>query len=372
MKSFQTSFMLVIIFITMWSINGQAQNRLRVTNNGASLGTTTPFTASTFQIHNPNNTSSRLYITNSSNASGTNGGLLLESIQTTAFVWNYDNGPMRIGTSNTDRIYLSSDGKVGIGTIEPISNLHLSTSSNGYFALSTGSLNPQVNNLENMGIYPHYVQGDYNGGNPTTIFEAPIKNGVRNDYLITWRNVATEGQIGMIIKGGTGNVGIGTLNPGSYKLNVNGSINATCINQVNPGTCSSDIRLKKDIQAIDQNTIAKLSQVRGTTYNWRTEEFKERGFKKTKQIGFIAQELIKVYPELVEKQPDGYYSVNYTGLIPVLVEAIKQQQKTIDGQQQKITDLETANAKIKAQLEKINSLEQRLKALETGDKTLNK
>lgn len=48
------------------------------------------------------------------------------------------------------------------------------------------------------------------------------------------------------------------------------------------------------------------------------------------EFGFIAQELKEVYPELVSQDTMGYYSINYTGLIPLLVEALKEQKAEIE------------------------------------------
>ncbi len=58
--------------------------------------------------------------------------------------------------------------------------------------------------------------------------------------------------------------------------------------------------------------------------------WQQRDQVQQKQIGFIAQELEKVLPELVAKDAEGYLSINYIGLIPVLVEALKEQQTQIE------------------------------------------
>ena len=54
----------------------------------------------------------------------------------------------------------------------------------------------------------------------------------------------------------------------------------------------------------------------------------------------IAQEVEKIYPELVVEDTEGYKSINYDGLVPVLIEALKAQQKQIEAQNQRITTLE--------------------------------
>lgn len=70
--------------------------------------------------------------------------------------------------------------------------------------------------------------------------------------------------------------------------------------------------------------------------------YKDNLRKKSKnQMGFLAQEIKEVFPELVYQMDDtSNYAINYTGLIPVLVEAFKEQQTLIEGQSEKIAELE--------------------------------
>lgn len=67
---------------------------------------------------------------------------------------------------------------------------------------------------------------------------------------------------------------------------------------------------------------------------------KENNNQKNKHLGFIAQDLQKIFPELVEKDSAGYFYVDYVGLIPVIIEALKEQQSIIDAQSLKIKELE--------------------------------
>lgn len=60
---------------------------------------------------------------------------------------------------------------------------------------------------------------------------------------------------------------------------------------------------------------------------------------KPKPMGLIAQDLQKVYPELVDKDSSGYYSVDYIGLIPVMIEALKELDSIIEVQNTQINDL---------------------------------
>jgi hypothetical protein len=92
------------------------------------------------------------------------------------------------------------------------------------------------------------------------------------------------------------------------------------------GTLSqaSDLRLKKNVVTIN-NILSKISQLRGVTYNW-IDNSKDTA----QQIGFIAQEVEKVFPQLVKTDNKGIKSVAYSNMAPVLLEAIKEQQKQID------------------------------------------
>lgn len=88
---------------------------------------------------------------------------------------------------------------------------------------------------------------------------------------------------------------------------------------------TSDIRLKTSIRQID-NPLEKILSIRGVNFEWR------EGHRQS--AGVIAQEVEKVLPELVEG--DKTKTVNYNGLIGVLVEAIKEQQKQIEELKKKV------------------------------------
>jgi nucleoid DNA-binding protein len=103
-----------------------------------------------------------------------------------------------------------------------------------------------------------------------------------------------------------GNVGIGTTSP-TQKLEVNGDVIANAYYYL------SDIRKKENVTNIE-NSLSKILQLQGISYNLKGEE--------DKRMGFSAQELQKVYPELVKEGSDGYLSIDGTGLIAPLVEAL--------------------------------------------------
>jgi hypothetical protein len=101
---------------------------------------------------------------------------------------------------------------------------------------------------------------------------------------------------------------------------------------------NSDARLKKNIQPI-ANPIEKLKKISGYTYEWRTSEFDTLNLKTGKDYGIIAQEVEKIFPEMISTSPNGYKAVNYNNLVPVMIEAIKEQQKQIEKLTQEIETL---------------------------------
>jgi len=115
----------------------------------------------------------------------------------------------------------------------------------------------------------------------------------------------------------------------------------------------SDERLKKDIRTI-QNPLQKVEQLRGVEFTWRdTEKYNENT-----NIGFLAQETIKILPEVVNKNGE-YYSMQYAPITALLVEAVKKQQDIIQAQEQRIVELETENegfALMKKQIAELQKL----------------
>ncbi len=107
----------------------------------------------------------------------------------------------------------------------------------------------------------------------------------------------------------------------------------------NNPSITSDERLKQNIKPID-SSLERILKVNGKSFNYiddskdlKITPLKEKITKPT--FGFIAQDLKKVFPELVN-EPDElseYYSVDYIAMIPILVEAMKEQQKLIENLQ---------------------------------------
>ena len=182
-----------------------------------------------------------------------------------------------------------------------------------------------------------------------------------------------------------GNVGIGTTEPGDYKLNINGKtkitgtlevsdliLNGKTLRMVSAGglgnngqwnngntgyaVLDSDIRLKTDIHPVP-TALEKVRKLRGVTYHWNQQALdyftsdvekivsagpegkdgnrelrqreRDQRYKELSRtnVGVIAQDVESVLPEAVSTDEKGYKSVRYHYLIPLLIEAVKEQDK---------------------------------------------
>ncbi|NQV09271.1 tail fiber domain-containing protein [Candidatus Woesearchaeota archaeon] len=96
----------------------------------------------------------------------------------------------------------------------------------------------------------------------------------------------------------------------TYKIDVNGDIYAS-------GTfVPSDLRFKTNIVKLS-GVLDKIDNINGVYFDWKDK-------KESRQIGLIAQEVNKVYPELISTNEEGYMAMDYSKMTAVLVEAIKE------------------------------------------------
>jgi hypothetical protein len=147
---------------------------------------------------------------------------------------------------------------------------------------------------------------------------------------------STMNSSGISILGSGGSLGVGTSQSGTT-----GEIRATA----NITAYYSDIRLKTDVEIIP-NAIEKVKAISGVYYR-SNDLAKSFGYKddKTIQVGVIAQEVQKVFPQLIDGAPfdtdyyrgkqysksgENYLTVNQVGLIPVLIQAIKELSDKVD------------------------------------------
>jgi hypothetical protein len=199
------------------------------------------------------------------------------------------------------RMVIKHDGKIGMGTTSPARNLE----------------------IENTGSYVGLKIDNTDASSAWSILEKD------NNMFTIFQDVAGYHRLTI---DSTGNVGIGTTNPG-YKLHVYGRIKTSGITE------SSDIRLKKDIIQLT-NALENIIQLRGVSYQWKDP--KSQNYNNGTQLGLIAQEVNNIYPQLVDQDNEGYLSVQYSHLVPVLIEAIKELNSIISEKDTQINDLKSS------------------------------
>ena len=164
----------------------------------------------------------------------------------------------------------------------------------------------------------------------------------------------TTAQNGKVLKVISGNLswqdddaGAGATSPGGSNMQVqfnsNGSFGGSA-NLTFDGTnlyawhgdivayAASDKRLKNNISNIS-SPIEKIKQINGVNFEWSDKQSTYTG----KDVGVIAQDVEKVLPEVVTEREDGYLAVKYEKIIPLLIEAIKDQQKEIEELKSKLS-----------------------------------
>jgi hypothetical protein len=216
-------------------------------------------------------------------------------------------------------IFNCNSVNVGIGTSAPAARLHVS---------GTGVIRARVNSNDNAGLaltlddQPKWSVATVTGGQ----FQ------IFND---------ATGQNAFWIDSATNNVGIGTTSPND-KLEVNGIIRVSALgsaggaqlcrngsNQI--AACSSSLRYKSNISALDSG-FELINQLRPVTFDW-----KQGG---EHDLGLVAEEVAKVEPLLVTHNERGEVEgVKYDRISVVLINAVKEQQRIIEHQQQQIEAL---------------------------------
>lgn len=163
-----------------------------------------------------------------------------------------------------------------------------------------------------------------------------------------------------------GNVGIGTTTP-AQELQVFGDIRVGttgtngCLEDfgggVIAGTCSSDERLKENITPITQegrSYLEALAALTPVTYNWNkraTELYSKNG--SVENLGLIAQDVEVVFPELISINDDGYRQVDFRALPFYIMEALKELWAKVQGQDERLEQLEQENEYLKERIENI-------------------
>jgi hypothetical protein len=239
-----------------------------------------------------------------------------------------------------NRMKIEIGGNVGIGTTSfaPTVNLQLKMGNMGSGAV--GEIFDAVDNVDNSRII---ICGG-GGGSPQFSmrhYSAAYGFDIWMDVTSTWDTYfdVRQSTSGFRWRNNTnsagGEVDLMTLdgNAGAGTLTVKGDIVAY--------GSPSDKRLKENIKPIE-SALDKAMKLQGVTFNWKESdsilEIKE-------DIGFIAQDVQKVIPELVRENEDGMLSLRHQGITPILLEAIKELKAEIEELKQKPCNCNNCNCK---------------------------
>jgi len=365
MKKLIKKVAVICASVAMSANAGFAQIEI-ISNNSVGIGTTTP----AHKLHVVGNN----YVTGNSYVGGNFGVGTTAPSQKLHIVGNsYFNGKIGISTTLTPLSPLSINSAGNAA--HQISVVTTSSSTEGVYAFRAGG-------SISVGVWVNAVRGnsEVTAGNHNV--------GVRGDaYMATAQgtgrafgvlgragnssngfNYGTLGilegtQKGTGIYGSVGvwPVGISGQYAGYFEgdVHVTGTLSATSTN-------FSDKRLKKNIVLLDNSALNKVLQMNPVEYNYTqtilrtaTHEgdtltpeikmFDEKAqmFQK-KHYGLIAQELEQLYPDLVYTNSNGYLSVNYIDIIPLLIQSIKEQNNNIEMLQKEVKSLQTTNKMLKS------------------------
>ncbi|MFH1428210.1 MAG: tail fiber domain-containing protein [Candidatus Margulisiibacteriota bacterium] len=268
-------------------------------------------------------------------------------------------------TSYPNMLVVKDDGKVGIGTAAPSTTLdvngdaHISEQSVFDDTVCIGTASPSASSklsiscssvpaIRALGDYAatlvysnnsgtgQAIRGDSNSGTAimaNSVSGSAIEGTTQDLGALAAVFSNTAGGVALCTTNGT--VGFGTSIPGpgvkvhiDGKLYVNGDIEYT-------GSCfrSSSIRWKENIKPVE-NALEKTAKLQGVTFNWKED--------KKPDIGLIAEEVGKVFPEAVTYEENGVDAkgINYNSLVGVLVEAVKELKTKNDELETRIAALE--------------------------------
>jgi len=304
--------------------------RMRVKKDGnVGIGTTSP--ADILSV-NSSSTDTILHLTNTSTGTAISDGLRMGLVGASAYFLLRENANMLFHTNNTERMRITNDGKVGIGTTSPAATLHVDGSVR-FEDLTSGILQVDSNGdvSVNTSLTSYTAGGDY--GLTLSGTEFRLEDDRRRNSTTT--DIYTGNTHDYTFYDAS--IGIRWYTAGSedMRLENDGDLHVDR-DVIAYSTTISDERLKDDVQTIE-SACEKVSSLRGVEYTWNSGSRKGQ-----REIGVIAQEVEKVIPEIVREKKlplmddEVYKTVDYEKLVAVLIEANKELQDRVSKLESKL------------------------------------
>ena len=329
--------------ILTYNSSGTAFNVFYGTSAGnVGIGTSSPFSLTNFTALSINGTTGGILDLKSNGTTG----LLMFSNASATILSEQRNMYMSFETNATERMRITSGGNVGIGTTSPESYSGFNTltiagnTNGGVLAIR----NPSGNGI-NISAVSSLASIDAVGASTPIVF---VTNGSERMRITSGGDLYLG--TSSLPSGATG-TGAGTMfiNNNLYIGNTSGTTgyavrfdgyidklyvlwqNASGNDQggvylsygATSWTANSDIRLK-DVNGNIENAVDKLKTLNAINYSWKSDETKKQN------LGLIAQEVEKVFPQVIDENKNGYFGVRYADLVPVLVKAIQELKAEID------------------------------------------
>lgn len=229
----------------------------------------------------------------------------------------------------TEKMRISSAGNVGIGTTSPISQLHIKKAS------SPGPIIQLENAAGGSGADTLIRFGDSSENYSYSVGSDDSANSFRISYNGSSYNGAVPGTNDFLIFSTSGNAEIpnGDLKVTLGSIAVGNISNSATDGRIDASNdvvafSTSDIRLKDNIKTIDK-ALDKVNSIQGIEFDWIEKE--DVHGNSGHDIGVIAQEIEKILPDVVTTRDSGYKAVKYEKIVPLLIEAIKDLSKQVDG-----------------------------------------
>jgi len=250
-----------------------------------------------------------------------------------SIVSNYIPVWMDNSSSLSSSVIFQSAGNIGIGTTSPSTILTVGNTGTDNGGITVFSTNTSTNYdiLKGQRQYPRMTLID-SGSTAGATFQiwnlgSELRFGTTAGSSTVSSFNVLAGETGSVKFNGS--IAIGNITPSATK----GRIDAT--NDV-VAYSTSDIHFKTNITPIS-GALDKITQIGGYEFDW-IPDVDFHGFE-GHDVGVIAQEIEKVLPEVVKKRDSGYKAVKYEKIVPLLIEAIKEQQKQIEDLQKQVNYL---------------------------------
>jgi hypothetical protein len=319
--------------------------RVRFDENGnVGINTTNP--RRTLHVNTTSGTSTFANFTTAATGSSISDGMLIGYADNVgAGIFNYENSNLAFGTNNSYRMYLDPNGRLGIGVALPEGALSLNSNAvpgvpaiffDAFSALE-GEIAVDNGEALNIGEWDEAtstftenmrIMGSGRVGINETAPNAMLSIGTDDTDLTSGINLNNGGDDWYIFQDATQDLVF--RDDGTDRVQFTSAGNITLSGST---IHTSDKRLKTNIEVLE-NVLPKILQLKGVTHYWDTVNYSNRGFTSKRTIGVIAQDIQKVYPELVHTDKSGFLAVDYTKFTAVLLQAIKEQQILIDQQNQ--------------------------------------